>query len=107
MQEALPVFEDHGHDEIAAACRSLLRRAGAPVPRRGHAPGIPTGLRSLGVTAREAEVLALLAEGLPNREIAARLYLSSRTVERHIANLTVKAGVGTRSELIAFAARAS
>ena len=107
LQQALPVFEDHGHDEIAAACRSLLRRAGAPVPRRGSASGLPAGLRSLGVTAREAEVLVLVGEGLPNREIAARLYLSPRTVERHIANLTVKAGVGTRSELIAFAARAS
>jgi DNA-binding CsgD family transcriptional regulator len=107
LKEALPVFEDHGHDEIAAACRSLLRRAGAPVPRRGDASAIPAGLRSLGVTAREAEVLALLAEGLPNREIAARLYLSHRTVERHIANLAVKAGVRGRSELIAFAARAT
>ena len=59
------------------------------------------------MTAREAEVLTLLAEGLPNREIAQRLYLSPRTVERHIANLTVKAGVRSRSELIAFAARAT
>ncbi|HET7487870.1 MAG TPA: AAA family ATPase [Acidimicrobiales bacterium] len=107
MQEALPVFEDFGHDDIAAACRSLLRRAGAPVPRRGSAPAIATGLRSLGVTAREAEVLALLAEGLPNREIAERLYLSPRTVERHVSNLTTKAGVRGRSELIAFAARAT
>lgn len=105
MQEALPVFEDSGHDEIAAACRSLLRRAGAPVPRRGSAPSLPPGLRSLGVTAREAEVLTLLAEGRPNRDIAERLYLSPRTVERHVANLTVKAGVRSRSELIAFAAR--
>jgi DNA-binding CsgD family transcriptional regulator len=107
LKKALPVFEDHGHDEIAAACRSLLRRAGAPVPRRGDASGIPAGLRSLGVTAREAEVLTLLAQGSPNREIASRLYLSPRTVERHIANLTVKAGVRGRSELIAFAAKAS
>lgn len=107
LQEALPVFEDQGQEQIAAACRSLLRRAGAPVPRRGNASGIPTVLRSLGVTAREAEVLTLLAEGLPNREIASRLYLSPRTVERHIANLTVKAGVRGRSELIAFAAKAT
>ena len=107
MQEALPVFEDYGHDHIAAACRSLLRRAGAPVPRRTKDSVIPAHLRSLGVTRREAEVLALLGEGLANREIAERLYLSPRTVERHIANLTVKVTVRGRSELIAFAARTS
>jgi DNA-binding CsgD family transcriptional regulator len=51
------------------------------------------------------EVLALLGEGLPNKEIAERLYLSPRTVERHIANMTAKIGLRTRSELVAFAAR--
>jgi DNA-binding NarL/FixJ family response regulator len=50
-------------------------------------------------------VLTLLAEGLANKEIAERLYLSPRTVERHIANVTVKAGVRTRSELVAYAAK--
>jgi DNA-binding CsgD family transcriptional regulator len=48
----------------------------------------------------------LLAEGLSNQEIAARLYLSPRTVERHVANLTVKTGVERRAQLVAFAARA-
>jgi DNA-binding NarL/FixJ family response regulator len=51
------------------------------------------------------EVLRLLAEGLSNKDIAARLYLSPRTVERHVANLADKAGVGGRSQLVAFAAR--
>ncbi|HWI01404.1 MAG TPA: helix-turn-helix transcriptional regulator, partial [Propionibacteriaceae bacterium] len=46
----------------------------------------------------------LLALGLPNKQIATRLYLSPRTVERHIANIETKAGVGSRSELVAFAA---
>jgi DNA-binding CsgD family transcriptional regulator len=50
-------------------------------------------------------VLTLLAEGLSTRDIAARLYLSPKTVERHIANLAAKVGVGGRSELISFAAR--
>jgi DNA-binding NarL/FixJ family response regulator len=50
-------------------------------------------------------VLHLLAEGLANQEIAVRLYLSPRTVERHIANLTVKVGVERRAQLVAFAAR--
>jgi DNA-binding CsgD family transcriptional regulator len=59
----------------------------------------------LGVTPREAEVLALLAEGRSTREIAARLYVSPKTVERHIANLAAKLGVGSRSQLVAYAAR--
>ena len=55
------------------------------------------------MTPREAEVLALLAEGRSTKEIAA-LYLSPKTVERHIANLAAKVGVEGRSELVAFAA---
>jgi len=84
-----------------------LRKAGAPVPRRVADSGIPAPLRELGVTRREYEVLTLLADGLSNKEISVRLYFSPRTVERHVANLTVKSGRRTRSELIAFAARAT
>jgi DNA-binding CsgD family transcriptional regulator len=61
-------------------------------------------LAAKGITPRESEVLALLAEGRSTKEIAARLYLSPKTVERHIANLAVKVGVERRSELVAFAA---
>jgi DNA-binding CsgD family transcriptional regulator len=108
LQEALAFFEQRDHDRIASACRSLLRQAGAPVPRRrSGTDAVPTSLRALGVTARELEVLRLLAEGLSNREIGGRLYLSSRTVERHVANLAAKAGVERRSQLVAFAARAA
>ena len=57
------------------------------------------------MTTRELEVLSHLAEGRSNKDIAGRLYMSPRTVERHVANLTTKTGVGTRSELVAFAAR--
>jgi DNA-binding CsgD family transcriptional regulator len=86
----------------------LLRVAGAPVPRRREgSDAVPADLRAKGVTAREMEVLALLAEGLSNKEIAARLFVSPRTVERHIANLTPKTGVERRSQLVALAARAA
>lgn len=57
------------------------------------------------MTSRELEVLRLLALGLANKDIGSRLYLSPRTVERHVANLSVKTGVGRRSELVAYAAR--
>jgi DNA-binding CsgD family transcriptional regulator len=108
LREALGFFDARGYDRISSACRSLLRRAGAPVPRRRDGSGaVPTDLRTKGVTAREMEVLSLLAEGLSNKEIAARLYLSPRTVERHIANLTSKTGVERRSQLVALAARAA
>jgi DNA-binding CsgD family transcriptional regulator/tetratricopeptide (TPR) repeat protein len=106
LREALAYFEAQGYDRIASACRSLLRKAGVSVPRRREGSGtVPASLRGIGVTAREMEVLALLSEGLSNKEIGARLYLSPRTVERHIANLTAKTGVERRSQLVAFAAR--
>ena len=54
---------------------------------------------------REAEVLGLLAQGLSNREIAGVLWLSERTVERHITGLYRKIGVERRSEATAFAMR--
>ncbi len=105
LREALVFFDGRGEQRMASACRSLLRKAGSPVPRRRAEADTPGPLRAVGVTARELEVLHLLAAGLPTREIAARLYLSPRTVERHIANIAVKAGVGNRSEVVAFAAR--
>ena len=105
-REALAFYELHDDDPLASACRSLLRRAGAPVPRRTAGDDqMPGELRALGVTGREVEVLRLLGEGRSNREISERLYLSPRTVERHVANLTAKVGVERRSELVAFAAR--
>ncbi len=74
LSEDLPFFETLGHDRIASACRGLLRRAGAPVPRRGRlAATVPEELRRLGVTTREHEVLQLVAEGLDNRAAAERL----------------------------------
>lgn len=105
LREALALFDQRGEDRLASACRSLLRKAGATVPRRRDVSGVPDHLRDLGITAREFEVLELLALGLTNRDIGTRLYLSPRTVERHIANLVLKAGTDGRSQLVAYAAR--
>ncbi len=97
LRADLAAHEAAGAESLARTCRDLLRTAGAPTRRRGG-PVAPA-LRAFGVTAREAEVLALVAAGLTNAEAAERLYLSRRTVETHVARLLAKTGAADRSEL--------
>ncbi len=105
LRECLAAFDAGGHRHAATACRVLLGRAGATVPRRSGDAVAPPDLAALGVTAREADVLRLVADGLTNREIAERLFLSPRTVEKHVERLLAKTGVQNRSQLVARAAR--
>ncbi|MEE1781820.1 response regulator transcription factor [Streptomyces sp. SP17BM10] len=76
--------------------------APAPAPAQPAARGaeLPDGL-----TAREAEVLALIAEGLSNTEIAQRLFVSPATVKTHINNLFAKTAVRDRAQAVAYAFR--
>jgi DNA-binding NarL/FixJ family response regulator len=64
-------------------------------------PVAPDALRARGVTAHEAEVLDLIADRLQNREIAGRLFLSPRTVEKHVASLLQKCQAADRAALVA------
>jgi DNA-binding NarL/FixJ family response regulator len=106
LREADSFFAQAGYGEAASASRALLRRAGARVPRGGRsAAGVPPPLARLGVTAREVEVLALVADGLTNQAIAERLFVSPRTVEKHVERLVQKTQVTGRGELIAYANR--
>jgi DNA-binding CsgD family transcriptional regulator len=57
------------------------------------------------LTPREREVVALLAEGLSNAELAARLYISPKTAAVHVSNILAKLGMSSRAEIAAFAAR--
>ena len=68
-------------------------------------PGPPADLSEL--SAREREVLDLLAAGLSNEEIGARLFLSTRTVERHPSNVYAKLRLSGKSARAAAAARFS
>jgi DNA-binding CsgD family transcriptional regulator len=102
LSAAAVFFDDFPAAPVASACRSLLRRAGASSPRRPT--GVTAAWADLGITVREAEILALVGEGLSNRVIAARLYLSPRTVEKHVENLGRKVGARSRSALVAYAA---
>jgi LuxR family maltose regulon positive regulatory protein len=65
----------------------------------------PAADRPSVLTSRESEVLRLVAEGLSNKQIAARLTLSEHTVHRHVANILVKLRVSSRAAAAAFAAR--
>ncbi|MFC9975756.1 ATP-binding protein [Spirillospora sp. NPDC127200] len=102
LRADLAWHEQNGCDALARRCRDLLRLAGAP-PRRTRGTVVPPRLRALGVTGREAEVLALVAEGLGNAQIAARLHLSVRTVETHVSHLLAKTEAPDRSRLRTYA----
>ena len=89
----------HGDcDELVAAVAPFL---GIAVPERAPQAA---GLEEL--SEREREVLRLVAAGLSDREIAARLVLSPHTVHRHVANIRRKLGLTSRSAAAAHAARA-
>lgn len=72
--------------------------AGPPVSQQEPAPRYPDGL-----TPREAEILALIAEGLSNTEIAERLIVSEATVKSHINHLLSKIGASGRAQAVSYA----
>ncbi|MCF3962369.1 response regulator transcription factor [Streptomyces fuscigenes] len=82
-----------------AVQRRLLERFTQP---QAAAPAAPAELPD-GLTAREAEVLALVAEGLSNKEIAGRLHIGPATVKTHINNLFAKTGVRDRAQAVRYA----
>lgn len=100
LRSLLAGFDRTGDERLARTCRDLLRTAGAAVPRRGRGDSrVPQHLSALGVTSREMDVLVLVAQGLTNAQIAERLFLSTRTVDTHVANLLAKTGAASRAEL--------
>jgi DNA-binding CsgD family transcriptional regulator/pimeloyl-ACP methyl ester carboxylesterase len=98
-----PWFGDPG-PLLDASLRALgVQEGSMPIPgRRREADRAPD---PDGLTERETEVLALVAAGLSDREIADRLVLSPHTVHRHVANVRTKLGLPTRAAAVAAAAR--
>ncbi|MCT9077027.1 response regulator transcription factor [Streptomyces fulvoviolaceus] len=105
--------KDAGGDEIVRAVHSvlsgdaglspsiqrrLLERLSEPEPR----PAAPTEAPD-GLTAREVEVLELIAEGLSNQEIARKLHVSTATVKTHINNMFGKTGLKDRAQAVRYA----
>ncbi|MFD8985378.1 response regulator [Streptomyces sp. NPDC059564] len=83
-----------------AAQERLVAAAVSGPPARSRPAGLPDGL-----TAREGEVLTLIAEGHSNSEIARRLTIGESTVKTHINNLFAKAGVRDRAQAVRYAYR--
>jgi DNA-binding CsgD family transcriptional regulator len=90
--------QELGAAHLVAEADDLARRARLRV---GAAPAD----NPYRLTAREREILALVAEGLTDRAIGGRLFISHRTVERHVSNLLAKLAADRRSELVATALR--
>ncbi len=107
--------KDAGADEIYRALQQVTRgqavidpavqhhlldaiSAGPTTARTEPAPQFPDGL-----TPREAEVLALIAQGLSNAEIAERLVVSETTVKSHVNHLFAKTGVRDRAQAVTYA----
>ncbi len=78
--------------DLVSAVQSLRRDA--PAPRRQATTG-PTD-----PTARELEVITLLAQGMSNREIAAALFISEHTVRNHLGHVFAKLGVSSRTQAV-------
>jgi len=69
----------------------------------GHTVRAPQGMLPAGLSQREVEVLALVAQGLSNADIAARLFISRRTAEHHVQHIYVKIGTSSRAAATLFA----
>ncbi|MFE5672874.1 LuxR C-terminal-related transcriptional regulator [Agromyces sp. NPDC056523] len=91
LDAALAAFADLGAGQAIAAADAEWSASRAPRPG--------------GLTAREVEVLRLVASGRTNREIAGELYLSEKTVDRHLSNIFGKLGLSSRTAATAFAFR--
>jgi DNA-binding CsgD family transcriptional regulator/tetratricopeptide (TPR) repeat protein len=96
LREALRRLDALGARPLAQRVRHELRQLGARDVPRG--PRRATASAPAGLTARQLEVLALVAEGLTDREIASRLFLSPKTVGHHVSSILTKLGKRSRVE---------
>ena len=103
LQEALATFQGLRAVPAARAVAQRLRSRGVRSIARG--PNRSTSDNPAQLTSRQLEILELLAEGLTNAEIAARLYITPKTVEHHVSAVLVKLGVHSRKQASAEAIR--
>jgi DNA-binding CsgD family transcriptional regulator/tetratricopeptide (TPR) repeat protein len=103
LRRALAAFQELGATPAGAIVARRLRERGVRGLPRG--PRAATRQNPAGLTARELEVLKLIAQGLRNAQIAARLFLSEKTVHHHVSAILRKLEVRNRGEASAAAVR--
>jgi ATP/maltotriose-dependent transcriptional regulator MalT len=109
--EALALARSMGAGPLIEQTEALIRRARLrtaetpPVQTPGSAEAPPDELAQLGLTAREREVLRLVADGRSNSEIAQELFISRKTASVHVSNILSKLGVTSRVQAAAVAHR--
>jgi DNA-binding CsgD family transcriptional regulator/tetratricopeptide (TPR) repeat protein len=101
LAESLEIARGLGAEPLTRRAAERLRERGLRVPA---GPREATRANPAGLTARQLEVLALMAEGLTNTEIAERLVVSPRTAEHHVAAVLRKLGAPTRRDPVRRAA---
>ena len=97
MEDAAALYDDAGfvHEAVTARRDLQKTRDGASTPNAPNAP----------LTQREMEVLRLVANGLSEREVADKLFISPHTAHRHLSNIRLKLNVATQAAAVAHAAR--
>jgi DNA-binding CsgD family transcriptional regulator/tetratricopeptide (TPR) repeat protein len=100
LAEAARIATELGAEHLLAALGALAARARLPLQTRVEGPSDRFHL-----SPRERDVLALVARGRTDRQIGAELFISHRTVERHVSNILAKLDARTRAEVAAIAHR--
>jgi DNA-binding CsgD family transcriptional regulator len=88
-----------GKDSRVALLDALVHGLGSAKPKAS--PAVAAAV----LTAREAEIAALVGDGLTNRQIAAKLFISQRTAEGHVEHILAKLGFNTRAQIATWIAR--
>ena len=101
--EGLSVFDSRVHATLMNAASHAARPAQAAERGGTNSGPVPGGALPDGLTEREAEILCLIAQGLNNPEIAARLFVTTHTVKSHINRIFAKTGSRDRAAAIRYA----
>lgn len=107
LRQAADLADDVGAVPLRAEIDQLARRARIPLEGAETEAADPAerASRRLGLTARELEVLRMVAAGRNNHEIAAELFISAKTASVHVSHILAKLGLGNRTEAAAMAHR--